>query len=304
MENKGEVIIYQTEDGLSKLEVNLQNETVWLTIDQMAELFQRDKSIISRHINKIFREDNDMDSKKIGINDIEDLNYLAEEVVVGLRYDGFNFDEEGKNIYMERPSDEEALQKITEWYEKKNNPLEFRTNEELQKLTFSDALEISFDEIKEKYLKDYLPMMRGIMRKDSMMIGLAVDDTVTDEYPDNLLALRYKENLKLWTMQWGNKEEYYFLIYGNPEYHDNDEYIGIYASNSSLLQGYKKALKDYKDFLSGGKYDSARPGGNLPPNQLIIYDYKMGENGMVFEIIKPEEIWGDNRVKKLYNENV
>ena len=47
MENKGEVVIYQTEDGLSKLEVNLQNETVWLTIDQMAELFQRDKSTIS-----------------------------------------------------------------------------------------------------------------------------------------------------------------------------------------------------------------------------------------------------------------
>lgn len=56
MESKGEVIIYQTEDGLSKLEVNLQNETVWLTIDQMAELFQRDKSTISRHINKIFKE--------------------------------------------------------------------------------------------------------------------------------------------------------------------------------------------------------------------------------------------------------
>ena len=56
MENKGEVVIYQTEDGLSKLEVNLQNETVWLTIDQMAELFQRDKSTISRHINKIFKE--------------------------------------------------------------------------------------------------------------------------------------------------------------------------------------------------------------------------------------------------------
>ena len=42
-DDKGEVIIYQTEDGLSKLEVNLKNETVWLSIDQMAELFQRDK---------------------------------------------------------------------------------------------------------------------------------------------------------------------------------------------------------------------------------------------------------------------
>ena len=52
----GEVIIYQTDDGITKLNVSLQNETVWLTIDQMAELFQRDKSTISRHINKIFKE--------------------------------------------------------------------------------------------------------------------------------------------------------------------------------------------------------------------------------------------------------
>ena len=42
----GEIIIYQTEDGLSKIEVNLKNETVWLSIDQMAELFQRDRSVI------------------------------------------------------------------------------------------------------------------------------------------------------------------------------------------------------------------------------------------------------------------
>ena len=52
----GEVIIYQTEDGLSKIEVSLNNETVWLSIDQMAELFKRDKSTISRHINNVFRE--------------------------------------------------------------------------------------------------------------------------------------------------------------------------------------------------------------------------------------------------------
>lgn len=51
MNEYGEVIIYQTDDGLTKLNVSLQNETVWLTIDQMAELFRRDKSTISRHIN-------------------------------------------------------------------------------------------------------------------------------------------------------------------------------------------------------------------------------------------------------------
>ena len=56
MDNRGEIIIYQTEDGLTKINVNLQNETVWLSLDQMAELFQRDKSTISRHIKNVFNE--------------------------------------------------------------------------------------------------------------------------------------------------------------------------------------------------------------------------------------------------------
>lgn len=56
MENLGEIIIYQTEDGLTKINVNMQNETVWLSKAQMAELFQRDRSVISKHIKKVFEE--------------------------------------------------------------------------------------------------------------------------------------------------------------------------------------------------------------------------------------------------------
>ena len=48
--NNGNIILYQTEDGKSRIEVTLYNDTVWLTADQMAELFQRNKSTISRHI--------------------------------------------------------------------------------------------------------------------------------------------------------------------------------------------------------------------------------------------------------------
>ena len=55
-ENKGELIIYQTEDGLTKINVRMDNDTVWLSLDQMSELFQRDKSTISRHIKNIFQE--------------------------------------------------------------------------------------------------------------------------------------------------------------------------------------------------------------------------------------------------------
>jgi hypothetical protein len=52
----GEVLLYQTPDGLSRIEVQLVQETVWLSLNQMAELFQRDKSVISRHIRNLFEE--------------------------------------------------------------------------------------------------------------------------------------------------------------------------------------------------------------------------------------------------------
>ena len=48
------IVVYQSNDGVVQLEVQLANETVWLTLDQMAELFQRNKSTISRHIKNIF----------------------------------------------------------------------------------------------------------------------------------------------------------------------------------------------------------------------------------------------------------
>ena len=56
MEGKSQFLIYQTEDGLTKISVKLEDENIWLSIDQMAALFGRDKSTISRHIKNIFRE--------------------------------------------------------------------------------------------------------------------------------------------------------------------------------------------------------------------------------------------------------
>lgn len=54
--NKTELIIYESKDGNIKLDVNLENETVWLSLEQMTRLFGRDKSVISRHIKNIFEE--------------------------------------------------------------------------------------------------------------------------------------------------------------------------------------------------------------------------------------------------------
>lgn len=56
MNQKSNIIIYTTQDGLTKIETTFDEDTVWLSIDQMAELFQRDKSTISRHIKNIYSE--------------------------------------------------------------------------------------------------------------------------------------------------------------------------------------------------------------------------------------------------------
>ena len=55
MEND-KIIIYQTDDGQTRIDVRMQDETVWLTQAQMAELFQKDRTVIGRHINNVFKE--------------------------------------------------------------------------------------------------------------------------------------------------------------------------------------------------------------------------------------------------------
>ena len=95
-QNKGQMILFQTEDGQTKLEVQLQDETVWLSIDQMAELFQRNKSTISRHIKNVFEEGElDPDStvaffatvQKEGERQVErNVQYYNLDMIISLGY--------------------------------------------------------------------------------------------------------------------------------------------------------------------------------------------------------------------------
>ena len=54
---QNKIVIYQTEDGQTQIDVRLENDTVWLTQAQMADLFQKDRTVITRHINNIYRVD-------------------------------------------------------------------------------------------------------------------------------------------------------------------------------------------------------------------------------------------------------
>ena len=70
--DESNIIIYQSEDGNTKIETRLENETVWLTLDQMAELFQKSRSTVNEHILHIYEEhelDSDASVRKIGNSD-------------------------------------------------------------------------------------------------------------------------------------------------------------------------------------------------------------------------------------------
>lgn len=56
MDKKTELVIFKAQDGNIKLDVNIDKDTVWLSLEQMSELFERDKSTISRHIKNVFKE--------------------------------------------------------------------------------------------------------------------------------------------------------------------------------------------------------------------------------------------------------
>lgn len=91
MENNSELIIYQTDDGLVKLETRFEGETVWLTIEQMAELFQKAKSTVNEHILNIFAEGElvkDESMRKIGNSDFstKPTNYYNLDVIISVGY--------------------------------------------------------------------------------------------------------------------------------------------------------------------------------------------------------------------------
>ncbi len=64
MEPNDKIVIYQTDDGQMRIDVRMENETVWLSQQQMAELFQKDRTVIGRHINNVFKE-GELDEKVV-----------------------------------------------------------------------------------------------------------------------------------------------------------------------------------------------------------------------------------------------
>lgn len=89
MKNDGEIMLYQSEDAI-QIEVRIENETVWLTQAQMVELFERDVSVISRHINNIFKEgelfkDSNLHFLQIAFSD-KPVVFYSLDVIISVGY--------------------------------------------------------------------------------------------------------------------------------------------------------------------------------------------------------------------------
>src|ERR1035437_7410115 len=90
-ENNNKIIIYNTEDGQTRIDVRLENETVWLTQDQMAELFDKSKSTINEHIQNIYSENElilEQTMKKFGNSEFstKPTNYYNLDVIISVGY--------------------------------------------------------------------------------------------------------------------------------------------------------------------------------------------------------------------------
>lgn len=86
-----EIILYTTDNGLTKINVKLENETVWLSIDQMAELFNKSRSTINEHILNIYNEDELVEEetmRKIGNSDFstKPTNFYNLDVIISVGY--------------------------------------------------------------------------------------------------------------------------------------------------------------------------------------------------------------------------
>lgn len=90
-QNKSQIILYQTDDGQTKLQVKMEDETVWLTQDQMAELFEKSKSTINEHIKNIY-EEKELDEvptmRKFGISEFstKPTIYYNLDVIISVGY--------------------------------------------------------------------------------------------------------------------------------------------------------------------------------------------------------------------------
>ena len=139
--------------------------------------------------------------RELTIYDFEELWYAATELVYQILMFGMFLDEDGN--YVEYDEERAAAWLETRKTDPRFKYLNFRGCEELKQLTLADACELSANEILEKYLSATLPIYHKAMRNGNhILIGYRVSDDIPDTYLDQLFAMAWKADLKIWALQW------------------------------------------------------------------------------------------------------
>ena len=90
MENQSEILFYTADDGKTKLQVRLEDDTVWLTQEQMSELFQKDRTVVTKHIANVFNEselNEESNVQKMHIaNSDKPVKYYNLDVIISVGY--------------------------------------------------------------------------------------------------------------------------------------------------------------------------------------------------------------------------
>lgn len=139
--------------------------------------------------------------RELSIYDFEDLWSMATDLVYRLLMDVCFLDEEGNYIGYNEEKAGKSIRSINENLITKY--LNFRECRELKELDITDVMELTADEIKQKYLYAALPVVRKIMRTDNLLAyGCVASDSIPDDYLDTLFAMAWQSDLKIWVLRW------------------------------------------------------------------------------------------------------
>ena len=163
MENKGEIIVYQSDTTL-QLKVRMEDETVWLTQAQMVELFQRDVSVISRHINNIFKE-GELEKKsnlhflQIANSD-KPLTLYSLDVIISVGYRVKSQRGTQFRIWANKVLKDYMLKGYV--MDKRIDRIEQTLSEQVDKLIIHDNMLVDHDKKLDFFIKTSLPPVEGV----------------------------------------------------------------------------------------------------------------------------------------------
>lgn len=165
--DKGQFLLYQTPDGDSQIEVKLQNDTVWLSLDQMAELFQRNKSTISRHIKNVL-EDGGLEEKSVVAffattatdSKTYSVAYYNLDMIISVGYRVHSYRGVQFRIWATKVLKEYIVNEIAKNY---------LTHEEVKSLNrivslYLDFAEMQAEEHRPMYMKDWINILDDFLR--------------------------------------------------------------------------------------------------------------------------------------------